>query len=121
MVTRYGMSDSLGVMVYEDSQNEGFFGGVAKTISEATQQKVDSEIRRILDEQYALARRLLEENTDKVELMAKTLLEWETLDADQVNDIMEGREPRLPKAGPPVKRNPPDPSGGITPNAPAPA
>jgi cell division protease FtsH len=116
MVTRYGMSDSLGVMVYEDSQNEGFFGGAAKTISEATQQKVDGEIRQILDQQYALARRLLEENRDKVELMAKTLLEWETIDADQVNDIMEGREPRPPKAGIPPKRTPSDGgSGGVTP------
>jgi cell division protease FtsH len=116
MVTRYGMSDSLGVMVYEDSQNEGFFGGAAKTISEATQQKVDGEIRQILDQQYALARKLLEENRDKVELMAKTLLEWETIDADQVNDIMEGREPRPPKAGIPAKRTPSDGSpGGMTP------
>jgi cell division protease FtsH len=116
MVTRYGMSDSLGVMVYEDSQNEGFFGGAAKTISEATQQKVDGEIRQILDQQYALARKLLEENRDKVELMAKTLLEWETIDADQVNDIMEGREPRPPKAGIPPKRTPSDGSpGGMTP------
>jgi cell division protease FtsH len=121
MVTRYGMSDNLGVMVYEDSQGDGFFGGPAKTISEATQQKVDSEIRRILDEQYALARGLLEENRDKVELMAKTLLEWETIDADQINDIMEGREPRLPKSGPPTRRSSPDNSGGMSPNAPAPA
>ncbi len=122
MVTRFGMSDSMGVMVYEDSQNEGFFGGPAKTISEVTQQKVDAEIRRILDEQYALARRLLEENRDKVELMTKTLLEWETLDADQVEDIMCGREPRPPKAGSSSHRSPPgNDSGGVSPNATAPA
>lgn len=60
-------------------------------------QKVDSEIRRIIDEQYSLARRLLEENRDKVELMAKTLLELETIDADQIDDIMAGRPPRPPK------------------------
>jgi cell division protease FtsH len=119
MVTRFGMSDSMGVMVYEDSQQEGFFGGPAKTISEATQQKVDAEIRHILDTQYALARRLLEENRDKVEMMTKSLLEWETLDADQVNDIMEGHEPRPPKAGIPPKRVPHDSSGtgGVSPNA----
>jgi len=114
MVTRFGMSDSLGVMVYEDSQNDGFFGGASKTISEVTQQKVDAEIRSILDTQYALSRKLLEENRDKVEVMAKTLLDWETIDADQINDIMEGREPRLPKAGIPTKRSSPDnPSGGV--------
>ena len=94
----------------------------AKTVSEATQQKVDTEIRSILDAQYALSRKLLEENSDKVDIMAKTLLEWETIDADQINDIMEGREPRLPKAGVPAKRSSSDSSsGGVTPNATAPA
>jgi len=71
--------------------------------------KVDSEIRRIIDDQYGLARRLLEENSDKVELMAKTLLEWETIDADQIDDIMGGRPPRPPK-----------PTGGTTPQPGAP-
>ena len=60
-------------------------------------QKVDLEIRRIIDEQYALARKLIEGNSDKVEAMAKALLEVETLDADQVEDIMQGRAPRPPK------------------------
>ncbi|TCS39647.1 membrane protease FtsH catalytic subunit [Paucimonas lemoignei] len=121
MVTRYGMSESLGTMVYEDNQNDGYFGGTSKTISEATQQKVDAEIRNILDTQYALSRKLIEENSDKVEMMAKTLLEWETIDADQINDIMAGHEPRPPKAGIPVKRTPTDASGGVSPNATAPA
>jgi cell division protease FtsH len=121
MVTRYGMSETLGTMVYEDNQNEGYFGGTSKTISEATQQKVDAEIRSILDTQYAMSRKLIEENRDKVEVMAKTLLEWETIDADQINDIMAGREPRPPKAGVPVKRTPTDASGGVSPNATAPA
>jgi cell division protease FtsH len=123
MVTRFGMSDSMGVMVYEDSENEGFFGGATKTISEATQQKVDAEIRAILDTQYALARRLLEENRDKVEKMTKALLDWETIDADQINDIMAGNEPTPPKAGTVTKRTPPadSGSGGVSPNATAPA
>jgi cell division protease FtsH len=116
MVTRFGMSDSMGVMVYEDNQQEGYFGGASKSISEATQQKVDAEIRAILDTQYALARRLLEENRDKVELMTKYLLEWETLDAEQVSDIMAGRDPRLPKAGLVNKRPPSsNDSGGVAP------
>ncbi len=122
MVTRYGMSDALGTMVYEDSEQDAYFGRMsAKTVSEATQQKVDAEIRSILDTQYALSRKLLEENRDKVDMMAKTLLEWETIDADQINDIMEGREPRLPKAGVPPKRPSSDASGGVSPTATAPA
>ncbi|RZI43017.1 ATP-dependent metallopeptidase FtsH/Yme1/Tma family protein [Herbaspirillum sp. HC18] len=123
MVTRYGMSETLGTMVYEDSEQDAYFGRMtSKTVSEATQQKVDQEIRSILDGQYALARHLLEENKAKVEMMAKVLLEWETLDADQINDIMEGNEPRPPKAGTPAKRSPSDSaSGGISPNATAPA
>ncbi|PIL41056.1 ATP-dependent zinc metalloprotease FtsH [Massilia psychrophila] len=124
MVTRFGMSDSMGVMVYEDSENDGFFGGATKTISEATQQKVDAEIRNILDTQYALSRRLLEENRDKVEAMTRALLDWETIDAEQINDIMAGHEPRNPASGN-VKRVPPSSgdggSGGISPNATAPA
>lgn len=123
MVTRYGMSESLGTMVYEDTEQDAYFGRMsAKTVSEATQQKVDTEIRSILDGQYALSRRLLEENREKVEMMAKTLLEWETIDSDQINDIMEGREPRLPKAGVPAKRPTSDSSsGGVSPTATAPA
>ncbi|HJV80782.1 ATP-dependent zinc metalloprotease FtsH [Noviherbaspirillum sp.] len=123
MVTRYGMSETLGTMVYEDSEQDAYFGRMtSKTVSEATQQKVDTEIRSILDAQYALSRRLLEENKEKVEIMANALLDWETLDADQVNDIMEGREPRPPKAGIPTKRSASDnTSGGVSPNATAPA
>jgi cell division protease FtsH len=123
MVTRFGMSESMGVMVYEDDANEGFFGGSVKTISEATQQKVDAEIRNILDTQYALSRRLLEENRDKVEVMTKALLEWETIDADQINEIMAGRTPTPPKSVQLTKRNPPGDtgSGGVPTNAPAPA
>jgi len=109
MVTRYGMSDTLGTMVYVGSDQESMFGNMsAKTVSEATQQKVDAEIRRILDEQYAIARKLLEENRDKVEAMTAALLEWETIDAEQINDIMAGLPPRPPK---PVAKVNTTPSG----------
>jgi cell division protease FtsH len=122
MVTRFGMSDSLGVMVYEDSQQDGYFGGPSKTISEATQQKVDAEIRLIVDGQYAISRGLLEQNRDKVEAMTKALLDWETIDADQINDIMSGIEPRPPKAGTVIRKSSSDgTSGGVTPSATAPA
>ena len=122
MVTRFGMSDSLGVMVYEDSQDAGYFGGSSKTISEATQQKVDAEIRSILDIQYLVARRLLEENRDKVEVMTKALMEWETIDAEQINDIMNGLQPNPPKSfSAAIKPSSDTPPGGISPNATAPA
>ena len=88
-------------MVYAENEGEVFLGrSVTKTtnISEKTMQEVDAEVRRIIDEQYALARRLIEENRDKMEAMTKALLEWETIDADQIDDIMEGREPRPPKS-----------------------
>jgi cell division protease FtsH len=94
MVMRYGMSDALGTMVYVETEQDN---GFRKPISEATQQKADAEIRRILDVQYALAKKLLEDNRDRVEAMTKALLEWETIDADQVTDIMDGKEPRPPK------------------------
>lgn len=100
MVTQWGMTDSLGPMVYGENEGEVFLGRSVtthKNMSEQTMQKVDAEIRRIVDEQYALARRLLEENRDKVEAMTKALLEWETIDSDQIKDIMDGRPPRPPK------------------------
>ncbi|SSW68471.1 ATP-dependent zinc metalloprotease FtsH [Achromobacter agilis] len=100
IVTRYGMTDELGPMVYAENEGEVFLGrSVTKTthMSEATMQKVDTEIRRIIDEQYGVARKILEDNRDKVEAMTTALLEWETIDADQINDIVEGRPPRPPK------------------------
>ena len=101
MVTRYGMSDSLGTMVYVDTESESIFGrNSTKTVSELTQQKVDAEIRMLIDSQYALAKSILEQNRDKVEAMVAALLEWETIDAEQINDIMEGRPPRAPKPPP---------------------
>jgi len=100
MVTRYGMSDLLGPMVYAENEGEIFLGrSITKTtnMSEETMRKVDSEIRKIIDDQYARARSILEEHRDQVEAMAKALLEWETIDADQIDDIMAGRPPRPPK------------------------
>ncbi len=121
MVTRYGMSDSLGPMVYAENEGEVFLGrSVTKTtsVSEETMRKVDSEIRRIIDEQYTVARTILSNNRERVEAMAKALLEWETIDSDQIEDIASGRPPRPPKV-------PVIPTGGgnatpaVSPNAPA--
>jgi cell division protease FtsH len=100
MVMRYGMTDALGPMVYAENEGEVFLGrSVTKTtnISEQTMQKVDAEVRRIIDEQYSLARKLIEDNSDKMHAMAKALLEWETIDTEQLDDIMAGKEPRPPK------------------------
>jgi cell division protease FtsH len=100
MVTRYGMSDLLGPMVYGENEGEVFLGrSITRTVnmSEETMRKVDAEIRKIIDQQYAVARKLLEDNRDKVEAMAGALLELETIDSDQIDDIMAGRPPRPPK------------------------
>ncbi|HSS46233.1 MAG TPA: ATP-dependent zinc metalloprotease FtsH [Burkholderiales bacterium] len=117
MVTRWGMSDELGPMVYGENEGEVFLGRsitTHKNVSETTMQKVDAEIRRIIDQQYALARKLIEENRDKVEAMVKALLEWETIDSDQINDIMEGRPPRPPKPVQPPQPSQDTPPGGAT-------
>ncbi len=108
MVTRYGMSEDLGVMVYGENEGEVFLGRSVtqhKNVSEATMQKVDAEVRRIIDAQYALARKLLDENRDKMHAMAGALLEWETLDSDQIDDIMNGNPPRPPKETPTQKKD----------------
>ena len=115
MVTRYGMTDELGPVVYAENEGEVFLGrSITKTtnMSEETMQKVDKQIRKIIDEQYAIARKLIEDNQDKMHMMAKALLEWETIDAEQIDDIMEGREPRPPKDWTPPANKP---SGGPKP------
>ena len=107
MVTRYGMTEALGPMVYAENEGEVFLGrSVTKTntMSEATMQKVDGEVRRIIDQQYGIARKLIEDNQDKMHAMAKALLEWETIDVEQLDDIMAGKLPRPPKDWTP--RNP---------------
>jgi cell division protease FtsH len=121
MVTEWGMTDALGPMVYGEDEGEVFLGRsitTHKNVSEATMQSVDAEIRRIIDQQYALARKLIEDNRAKVETMAKALLEWETIDSDQINDIMAGRPPRPPK---PTPSAPPPAPPDSSPTAPAPS
>ncbi len=113
MVTRYGMTTALGPMVYAENEGEVFLGrSVTKTtsMSEQTMQKVDAEVRRIIDQQYAQARKLIEDNKDKMHAMAKALLDWETIDSEQLDDIMGGKEPRAPKDWTP--RVPPSSNGG---------
>ena len=118
MVTQWGMSDALGPMVYGEEEGEIFLGRSVtthKSVSEETMRKVDEEVRRIIDQQYALARKTLEDNRDKVERMTRALLEWETIDAVQIDAIMEGREPQPPKpVAQPVSSASEPPSSGKT-------
>jgi cell division protease FtsH len=115
MVTEWGMTDALGPMVYGENEGEVFLGRQVTThqnMSEETMKAVDKEVRSIIDMQYTLARRLLEENRDKVEAMTKALLEWETIDANQIEDIMQGRPPRPPKPVAAKPSTPPPSDGG---------
>jgi cell division protease FtsH len=126
MVTQWGMSDELGTMVYGENEGEVFLGRSVtthKSVSEATMQKVDAEIRRIIDQQYRVARKILEDNREKVEVMAKALLEYETLDADQIGDIMSGKPPRPPKptGSQPAAKPPASDAGAEGATAPAPS
>jgi cell division protease FtsH len=94
------MSKKMGPMVYGENENEVFLGRSvtqSKNISEKTMQEVDAEVRRILDEQYAIAYKILDENRDKMHTMAHALIEWETIDRDQVLEIMAGKQPSPPK------------------------
>ncbi len=105
MVTQWGMSKKMGTMVYGEEEGEVFLGRSVTThkqVSESTMQKVDVEIRAIIDAQYTRARGLLEKNRDKVELMTKSLLELETLDEKQIDAIMNGRPPEPPDEPPPA-------------------
>jgi cell division protease FtsH len=118
MVTRYGMSDLMGPMVYGENEGEVFLGrSITRTVnmSEETMRKVDGEIRLIIDQQYAVARKLLEDNRGKVEAMAAALLELETIDADQIDDIMHDLPPRPPK--PSQAGSGSAPTGGAAPGA----
>jgi cell division protease FtsH len=100
---RYGMTDTLGPMVYADNEDEVFLGrSVTRqtNMSESTMQKVDIEIRKIIDTQYQIAHQILTDYADKVHVMAKALLDWETIDADQIKQIMDGTPPSPPKEYP---------------------
>ncbi len=100
MVSRWGMSDALGPRVYGESNNEVFLGREMtshRTVSQDTAEKVELEVTRIITEQYERAKKIIVENRDKVELLAKSLLEWETLEAQQIDDIMQNKKPKPPK------------------------
>ena len=100
MVTKWGLSPALGPLMYDEGGEEVFLGRSAaqpaKAMSDDTARAIDQEVRNIIDECYAGAHTLLEENRAKLDIMADALMQYETIDAEQINDIMEGRTPRQP-------------------------
>jgi len=101
MVTRWGLSEKLGPLQYDTDSEEPFLGrsaGQAQTVySPETAQRIDEEVRNIIDSCYEKARQLLIDNREKLDMMADALMKYETIDRHQIDDIMEGREPRPPK------------------------
>jgi cell division protease FtsH len=121
MVTQWGMSDRLGMIQYGNDDEYVFLGrevSRAKVYSESTAEEIDSEVKRIIDYAYKTATDLLTSNRDKLELVAKTLLEYETLDGQQVEEIVRTGKftapPPTPEVGPPQGA----PAGTPLPDAP---
>lgn len=125
MVTKWGLSEKLGPLMYAEEEGEVFLGRSAgsqhASVSGETAKLIDSEVRSIIDQCYATAKQLLIENRDKLEAMTEALMKYETIDADQIDDIMAGRTPREPRdwdddkdSGTPAAQNdrPESPIGG---------
>lgn len=101
MVAKWGLSDEMGPIMYDEDESHQFLGGPGqgggKLKSGETISRLDKEVRKVIDECYAKAKQILEENRDKLDAMAEALMQYETIDANQLKDIMEGRTPRPPK------------------------
>ena len=100
MVTKWGLSPELGPLLYSEDEGEVFLGRSAasqsKSFSSDTAKSIDVEVRKIIDTCYSKAKDILETNRDKLEMMMEALMEYETIDADQIDDIMNGNKPRPP-------------------------
>src|SRR5210317_2062140 len=100
MVTKWGLSESMGPLMYDEGGEEVFLGRSAtqpaKAMSDETARLIDQEVRSIIDECYQKATNILEEHRSKLDSMAEALMHYETIDAEQISDIMEGRDPRPP-------------------------
>jgi cell division protease FtsH len=100
MVTQWGLSERMGPLMYDEAEEEVFLGRSAgqnhSSVSGETAKAIDEEVRSIIDECYSTAQRILEENLDKLHMMADALMHYETIDSDQIDDIMAGKEPREP-------------------------
>ena len=130
MVTRWGLSDELGTVAYGENNDEVFLGmqvNRQQNVSEATAQKIDSEVKRLVEEGYNEATRILTEKRDDLETLAKGLLEFETLSGDEITDLLDGKKPNresvLEPSGPRTSAVPPagkqrprpDPDTGLEP------
>jgi cell division protease FtsH len=126
MVRKWGLSERMGPLQYDDDQDDVFLarGGMtngSKPLSSETTRMIDEEIRLIIDTCYARAQKILEDNRDKLEAMKDALLEYETIDAGQIEDIMCGRTPRQPadwnddiqRPGRPAGSDKPAAAGGV--------
>jgi len=115
MVTKWGLSEKLGPLTYSEEEGEVFLGHSVtqhKNVSDETAHIIDEEIRAFIDRNYSRARQLLEDNVDKLHMMADALIKYETIDLNQINDIMSGKEPRPPQDW--VDQAPPPSSGATT-------
>jgi len=101
MVTKWGLSEELGPLLYSEDEGEVFLGRSAasqsKTVSGDTAMAIDKEVRNIIDTCYAKAQDVLEKHKDMMEIMKDALMEYETIDSKQIDDIMEGKKPRPPE------------------------
>ena len=114
MVTKWGLSDRMGPLTYSEDDGEVFLGRSVtntKTVSDETAHAIDSEIRGFIDRNYQRALDILTENIDKLHLMADALIKYETIDADQIDTIMQGKEPGPPKDW--GNTDPGSPPGGV--------
>ncbi len=121
MVTQWGMGDGLSPMIYTQENNQIMMGGGTGhsiNMSQATMERVDAEIEKIVATQYALAKKLINENLDIMHAMAAALLQYETLDAEQINDIMARKPVQAPKLINRDEDKAPDQTGGAAPSAP---
>ena len=121
MVTKWGLSEKLGPLTYGEDDGEVFLGHAVtkqKECSDETTHLIDQEVRNIIDENYSRAEQLLNDNLDKLHLMAEALVKYETIDSDQIDDIMQGKTPRPPNGwddtNPPDKTNNSDEGDTVT-------
>jgi cell division protease FtsH len=116
MVTKWGLSDELGPVTYGEDEDEVFLGRSVtqhKNVSNETARRIDEVVREILDRAYARSKQLLTDNLDKLHVMAEALLQYETIDARQIDDIMAGRQPAEP-----ADWSKPSTGGSVPPNLP---
>ncbi len=122
MVAKWGLSDELGPLLYDDEEQDPFnrgYGQPAKTISEETQHRIDKEVRRVIDECYAKSAQILEDNRDILESMTQALMKYETISSEQIDELM-AREPVSPPDGWSEDNDKDDSGAGASPEAAAP-